>query len=272
MSSFDRLIRKVIPSAAHLSYNPAFRVLGNIASAVPLLIYPEYRELPPNHLRVRVGVGNRVIFNQAYHLQLGTDFWLPWLSSRYLNGASDIVEIGCGCGRIAHHLRGEWFTGSYIGIDIDQEMLDWDSKHFPPDKFTFMKSPHTSATYSATKTDQPSGIFAFPDNWKKDFVFSTSLYTHLLEPELRNYTSESYKVLRDGGTMYMSVFCLDSVELGNRWTFKNRIGEAYVENVRYPEAAVAYTREFLEKLCCEIGFREVTIFQRRGQSALMCRK
>jgi SAM-dependent methyltransferase len=182
------------------------------------------------------------------------------------------VEIGCGCGRIAHHLRGDWFTGSYVGIDIDQEMLDWDSAHFPRDKFTFMKSPHKSVTYSATKTDQQSGVFAFPDSWKKDFVFSTSLYTHLLEPELRNYTSESYKILRDGGTMYMTVFCIDSMDLGNRWTFKNRMGEAYVESTKYPEAAVGYTREYLENLCRATGFKEITISRERSQSALICRK
>jgi SAM-dependent methyltransferase len=271
MSLVDRLIRVIIPSAAQLSYNPGFKLLGNAISAIPSLIYPEFRGLPPNHLRVRVGVGNKVIFNHVYHLEAGVLFWQRWLSSGYVTGTSDIVEIGCGCGRIAHHLRGDWFKGSYVGIDIDSELLEWCNSHFPSEKFNFMPSPHASATYAADGTEKGS-LFAFPENWQKDFVYSTSLYTHLLEPELLNYTRESFKVLRHGGTMYMSFFCLDSVERGGRWTFSHRIGEAYVENMKYPEAAVAYTREYVESLCRSVGFSDVSVIESSGQSVLICRK
>jgi SAM-dependent methyltransferase len=260
MTSIDRFIRAFIPSAAKLSYNSAFRFLGDAASEIPSLIYPEFRGLPPNHLRVRVGVGNEVLFNQAYHLQAGTNFWLQWLSSGYVTGTSDIVEIGCGCGRIAHHLRGDWFKGSYVGIDIDEELLDWSTSHFPRDKFSFMPSPHTSATYSAGTVDE-GNLFSFPNDWQKDFVYSTSLFTHLLERELRNYTRESFRVLRPNGTMYMTFFCLDSVTRGNRWTFQHKVAEAHVENIKYPEAAVAYTREFMETLCRSVGFSDVYIME-----------
>jgi SAM-dependent methyltransferase len=271
MSVIDRLIRKVIPSAARLSYNPLFRIFGNPISIIPAILYPEFRGLPPNHLRVRVGVNNQLFFNQAYHLQVGTGFWWIYLSNGFATSTSDIVEIGCGCGRIAHHLRGGWFEGSYVGIDIDQELLSWSASHFPSTKFTFMLSPHNSATYSGT--DAADGAyFSFPKEWKKDFIYSTSLYTHLLEPELLNYTRESFKVLREGGVMCMSFFCLDSIERGNRWTFQHRIGEAYVENIKYPEAAVAYARQFIEDLCRSVGFREVSVQMLPVQSFLICRK
>jgi SAM-dependent methyltransferase len=267
----DRLIRSFIPSAAKLSYNPAFRIIGDTISEIPSLLYREFRGLPPNHLRVRVGVGNKLLFNHAYHLQAGLGFWLNWLSSGYVRADSNIMEIGCGCGRLAHHLRGDWFTGSYVGIDIDRETLEWNAKNFPSSKFTFLPSPHVSATYtnhSAVK----SIPMAFPADWEKDFIFSTSLYTHLLEDELENYTRESFRVLRPNGTMYMTFFCLDSVELGNRWTFKHQIGEAFVENIKYPEAAVAYTREFMERFCYSVGFSHVSIIEGPGQSSLICRK
>lgn len=271
MSSINRLIRAVIPSAAKLSYNPAFRLFGDFLSDIPSLVYPEFRSLPPNHLRVRVGVDNKMLFNQVYHLQVVINLWLQWLSSGYVTGTSDIVEIGCGCGRLAHYLRGDWFKGSYVGIDIDQEALDWSAAHFPIDKFTFMRSPHTSSTYSASAVEQ-GALFSFPEQWQKDFVCSASLYTHLLEPELVNYTRESFRILRPDGTMCMTFFCLDSVERGNRWTFEHRIGEAYVENPKYPEAAVAYTREFIENLCQSVGFQYVSILESQGQSSLICRK
>jgi SAM-dependent methyltransferase len=269
--SIEKLIRAFIPSSANLSYNPVFGVLGDAISAFPSLLYPEFRGLPPNHLRVRVGVGNKLLFNQAYHLQVGAGFWQNWLSSCYVKASSDILEIGCGCGRIAHHLRGNWFVGSYVGIDIDRESLQWCTSHFPSEKFTFLPSPHVSATYASHSVDESTPI-AFPEDWEKDFIYSTSLYTHLLETELANYTRESFRVLRPNGTMYMTFFCLDSVELGKRWTFKHKIGEAFVESIKYPEAAVAYTREFIERLCYSVGFSQVSIIGNRGQSALICRK
>jgi len=270
-NSIERLVRKIIPSTAKLSYNPVFRVIGNFISAIPSLLYPQFRGLPPNHLRVRIGVSNQVLFNQALHLQMGVGFWLSWLSSGYVFGTSDIVEIGCGCGRIAHHLRGDWFTGSYVGIDIDDEMLTWDDKNFPKNKFTFVRSSHVSATYSAGLPEE-GVLLTFPAEWQKDFIYSTSLYTHLLEPELINYTRESFRVLRPRGVIYMTFFCLESVELGKRWSFKHKIGEAYVENIKYPEAAVAYKREYLKSMCQSIGFSEVIIIEQPGQSALVCRK
>lgn len=271
MIPMDRLIRTFIPSTANLSYNAVFRVLGDAISAVPSLFYSEFRELPPNHLRVRVGVGNELLFNQAYHLQAAEDYWLGWMSSGYAKADSSILEIGCGCGRVAHHLRGNWFKGSYVGIDIDPEALKWCVSHFPPPKFTFLPSSHVSATYSSAPVEKGTPV-TFPEDWEKDFIYSTSLYTHLLENELINYTRESFRVLRPNGTMYMTFFCLDSVELGNRWTFKHKMGEAFVENIKYPEAAVAYSREYMERLCYSAGFSDVSIIENDGQSSLICRK
>ena len=67
----------------------------------------------------------------------------------------------------------------------------------------------------------------------------------------------------------MTFFCLDTVDLGKRWTFNHRIGEAFVEDIKYPEAAVAYTREFMEKLCCSVGFSDVSIIESHGRSSLI---
>jgi hypothetical protein len=63
-------------------------------------------------------------------------------------------------------------------------------------------------------------------------------------------------MLKPNAAMFMGVFCIDDMQasgtLGNRWTFVNRSGEAFIESVKYPEAAVAYTREYLTRIR---GFR-----------------
>ena len=42
--------------------------------------------------------------------------------------------------------------------------------------------------------------------------------------------------------MHMTLFIMDYIRprLGDRWHFSHRIGPAYIESLRYPEAAAAY--------------------------------
>ena len=73
--------------------------------------------------------------------------------------------------------------------------------------------------------------------------------------------------------MYMSFLCMEHVKLGGRWTFQHRLGNAYVENLQYPEAAVAYHEAFMTKLVADCGFRGVTVTPRgNAPSELVARK
>ena len=106
----------------------------------------------------------------------------------------------------------------------------------------------------------------------KDFVYSISLYSHLLEKQLDEYLRETFRLLRRGGLMYLTFFCMEHVKLGNRWTFSDRRGNSYIEDERYPEAAVAYREGYIQELVKQIGFREVSVIPRDIQSALVARK
>jgi SAM-dependent methyltransferase len=189
---------------------------------------------------------------------------------------SDVVELGCGCGRIARPLRDPlwdpWFEGTYVGVDIDREMIEYCRSNFPGDRFRFILSPHRSLTYAHGNLhgaqDTPSKS-VIADEQSKDFVYSLSLYSHLLETELIEYMQESYRVLRTNGTMFMTFFCIEHVERGGRWTFSHRRGNAYIESTRYPEAAVAYHETFVIDLAKECGFREITVAPGRGQTELV---
>lgn len=107
-----------------------------------------------------------------------------------------------------------------------------------------------------------------------DFAFSTSLFTHLLEPELVNYCKESFRVLKPGGSMAMYCFSMDHPppSFGNRFTFGFKIGNSYVESMAAPEAAVAYEESFLFKVAHEAGFATAEILVGDSQPMLLCRK
>jgi len=57
--------RKFVPSVARISYNPVVKMAGNAIAGLLSLPFTELRGLPPNHLRIRIGVGNRILANHV---------------------------------------------------------------------------------------------------------------------------------------------------------------------------------------------------------------
>jgi ubiquinone/menaquinone biosynthesis C-methylase UbiE len=284
MINFQKVLRRGIPSAARLTYNPVFKGLVNLFDLIPNHMYPEFATMPPNHLRIRVGLGaglaKAIVANQAFYLIVGKNFWMHSFYEGLCRFDSTIIDIGCGCGRFAHHLRdyrfkSETFTGKYIGIDIDDEMLEWCRRNFDAERFEFHRSTHASKVY--TSGDGTSSYYALPVNDDSvDFVFSTSLFTHLLEDDLKNYCREGFRVLKKGRSMAMYCFCMDYLPhtYGGRHTFSHSIGNARVESLALPEAAVAYDKQFLFDAAREAGFQTVEMVSAPGdlQPMLLCRK
>ncbi len=268
--SFDRALRKLFPSVSRLTFNPLFKATVNAFDVVPRLIYPEFRGLPPNHLRIRIGVGNRILNNQVHFLVHARDFWIFVFTEGLANAGSTIVDIGSGCGRWAHWLRdynfrGRTFIGRYIGIDIDAEAIAWCEEHYDPEYFRFHHSTDASVSYHQDGEKNAHYRIPEPDE-TVDLVVSNSLLTHVLEAELENYIRESYRLLRPGGAMMHSHFNMDYLpaSYGTRHTFQHTIGNARVESLGQPEAAVAYRTEFLFRLAREAGFKTSEIVYMPG--------
>jgi SAM-dependent methyltransferase len=280
--SVDRALRKLFPSTSKLTFNPVFRTLANISDLVPMLIYPEFRSLPPNHLRIRVGVGNRILNNQTHFLVHARDFWMFALGEGIVKLDSNILDIGVGCGRWAHwmrdyNFRGRRFSGVYAGVDIDGEAINWCRKNYDEKRFRFHHSTDASVSYNQAGEVRASYKIPEADD-TFDLIFSNSLLTHLLEAELGNYLRETYRLLRTGGTMMHSHFNMEHLPAtyGKRHTFSHRLGNAHIESEEQPEAAVAYNTGFLFDLCRQIGFSSSEIVHMPGgeqhQPILMCRK
>ena len=274
----QKALRKIIPSTSMLTYNPFFKALVDLSDIPGRFWFREFRKLPPNHLRIRVGVANRFFSNQVGFLS--PKFWMVAFAKQWCDLDSTVMDIGSGCGRQAHFLRdlefhGINFKGRYIGIDIDTEALAWCRSHFNSDHFTFIQSSNVSKAYNRADGSEDNFRIPVEDN-SVDLVFSGSLFTHLLEKEAKNYLKESFRVLRPGKRIAHSVFCMDypPPTFGDRHTFSHRIGPAYVESMRQPEAAVAYTEAYLLEQAREAGFEDAQLLVGKAdwQPILMARK
>ncbi len=260
----NRAVRRLVPSTANLTYHPIFLRLLDLFDWLPKLWFREFRKLPPNHLRIRVGVSNRLFANQAKHLMQGIDGWLHWFSNGWVDLESDIIELGVGCGRRAMHMRdfeahGERYAGSYLGIDIDGEALAWDRANFD-ERFEFAQSTQASSVYRNELESDVRFQIPRPDG-SVDFMFAGSVFSHLLEDAARDYLTEAARVLKPGARLVFSCFCLDldNRKMGERYTFGHQIGLAYVESLAQPEAAVAYDSADIKGLVTEAGFRSVEV-------------
>jgi hypothetical protein len=83
-------------------------------------------------------------------------------------------------------------------------------------------------------------------------------------------------MLSPDSRMMATIFCLDDLEeqgnLGGRWTFGHRIGAAHVENPRFPESAVAYSRAWMVDTAREAGFSHAEVLAASYHSILLCTK
>jgi SAM-dependent methyltransferase len=263
MPSLYTALRRANLTPARMAYNPLLRAAVNTFDILPRALYGRhFSSLPPAHLRLRVGVGREVFNNHVTHLHGPRQYWLYAFSHGYVSMRSDILDLGCGCGRYALYLRDygmfdDRYTGHYIGIDIERSPIEWCRANFD-ERFTF---------HQVRSTPRPLPV---AEN-SIDLVFSTSLYTHLLTQDIVNYTKESYRVLRPRGWVNATFFSWERPPTANGHLFPHRIGEAFVENLARPDNAVAYHEKFMAEVFLEAGFTDVSIAP-GGQMLICARK
>lgn len=278
----ERWLRKLVPSTAVLSRSPLFYPFSvindwTVGTACRLIAK---RRFPPLRYISRTGC-NDIISPYFFYLTHGVNFWLYAFAQGWASLNSRIVDIGSGCGKSAVALRdfeymGERFRGQYFGFDVDAEMIRWCQRNFDPRHFSFRPIDNYSAVYNPDGSANTSIRLEGCDDNSIDLVMSQSLFSHLLERDVLAYVKESARVLRTGGIMAMTFFCMDDLRtlslLGGRWRFEHRRDAAYIENERYPEAAVAYDKSWMEQVCREAGFSNVETTLPAYQSTIFCVK
>ncbi len=213
---------------------------------------------------MRIGVGNRILRNHRYFIDSGKNIVRELTEKEYLNPESQVLELGCGCGRTAtallHFLNAD---GTYVGQDVDEQMIDWCHEHLQNQRFQFHHANVFSAVYNPNGTSVENYDFPLEDN-AISLIISVSVFSHLLFKDFSHYVAESYRVLSPGGFLHMTLFIMDFVrpKLGNRWSFSHKLDNCYVDSLRYPEAAVAYDLEVVERLFSDHRFSIVKIYNK----------
>jgi cyclopropane fatty-acyl-phospholipid synthase-like methyltransferase len=269
-----RLLRRLVPSVPVLSRSPLTALLDG-ADAIVKRRHPEWSRLPPASLRMRIGVGNFILFNHAAFVAQANELVGELARRRILAPDSHVLEIGCGCGRNAAALASYLGpAGSYVGQDVDAEMIAWCAKNLASERFRFEHVNQFSRVYNPKGSVVEGYRFPAGDG-RISCIIAVSVFSHLLYRDARHYLRESSRVLSEGGLLHSTWFLMDYIRprLGERWTFGHRDDQCYLENRRYPEAAVAYDLDVVKGLLAENHLELQEVYhEERHQQTIVARK
>jgi len=227
--------------------------------------------LPPYSVRVRSnGVRNQ--FGGERFVREGRILTALLQDKAGVTAASDLLEIGCGCGRLAIPVSGLLEDGSYTGMDIDRPSLQAcrNNRLLNRPEFRFQLLDIYNGVYNPGGQLSPA-TYVFPyDANRFDVVFLFSVFTHILPDGVANYVREIGRMLRTGGRCLFSAFLLDHGHETDNLSFPYKRGKCRVMLEEIPEKAVGYHLAFLDQIFGGAGFeRSADVFYGhwRGETA-----
>ena len=192
----------------------------------------------------------------------GNEFKNYFIELGGLQPNAHVLDVGCGIGRMAipltNYLSSE---GEYWGFDIVKSGIDWCQNHITP-KYTNFHFLHSNIY---NRQYHPEGEihakkYKFPfEDQSFDFVFLTSVFTHMLPSDVEHYTEEIARVLKTGGKCLITFFLLndESTELireGNsRLDFRFEMDGFLTTDKSTPEDAIAYQETYIKDLLSKHG-------------------
>jgi SAM-dependent methyltransferase len=214
------------------------------------------RDLPPYSLRSFVGGAET--FDEA-----GRFFLEDFLRLGVIGAGTRILEIGCGCGRIALPLardeRLKAWSVSYSGMDVDEANIAWCRQHITKlnHRFHFYHANCYNPSYNpGGSIAVDSYRFPHPDE-SLDLIVLTSVLTHVLPNELIHYVSEMSRMLAPDGVVYASFFLFETPAetLRGRHPFSFPVKrENYAVNREdFPTNAVAYEERYVRQVIGAAG-------------------
>ncbi len=240
----SRVISPLIPKRLHgpvkkaryfLNYEFGVRLLRRDPLLPPVGLYP-------------VGAGN--------YKKIGEEFFGYFTTLAGLQPTDRVLDIGCGTARMARPLTRYLTAGTYDGLDISRPAIEWCRKvytrRFPNFRFHF--ADIQNGFFNPQGRQPPDEYrFPFPDA-TFDFVFLTSVFTHMLPLEVENYIAEIARVMKPAGQCLATFFLLtpESQQLVQAGLSDLKISLAregyFTADANNPEYAVGYPEETIREL------------------------
>lgn len=131
-----------------------------------------------------------------------------------LKEGNDILDIGCGSGRLAFALK-DFLSGKYVGFDILKEPLE----------YARIKCSREDWEFNLIEKNNLQNVLPY-----FDFITFFSVFTHILDEDIFFYLKESIRLLKPSGKI---IFSFLDFECESHWfifenSLENRAGKAVI--------------------------------------------
>lgn len=211
----------------------------------------------------------RMIFIGTGHYKAtGDEFLRYFIQFGDITPQSAVLDVGSGIGRMALPLTSYLSPqGRYEGFDIDAHGIRWCQKNFTPrfPNFNFQCADIYNKMYNPRGKVVSTGyVFPYPGD-SFDFVFLTSVFTHMFPDDVSHYISEISRVLKPGGRVLATFFLSNEesrrlVESGKSvLDLSHEVDGYFTVNPDLPEGAISLRESFVRDSHEKYGLQIETI-------------
>lgn len=181
-----------------------------------------------------------------------------------------VLDIGCGIGRMAIPLTAylDPKQGKYEGFDIMPVGIRWCQQNIST-RFPHFRFKLVNLYNDLYKTDaaEDGRNFIFPyDNQHFDFIFLTSVFTHMLPEETVNYLNQISRVLKPNARCLATFFVEDEQVEAQRklgalgFDFPYKEGPYALMDKHAKAGNVAYTEKWLHTKIQDAGLKIIGFY------------
>ncbi len=197
---------------------------------------------------------------------IGLEFLGYFIQRGGIEPNSRVLDVGCGIGRMAYTLA--YYLneqGSYEGFDIHKPLIEVAAQTFGDRcrNFRFEHADIFNPMYNPEGPVQAAEYhFPYPDE-RFDFVFLTSVFTHMRAKEVRQYLDEIGRVMKSGSRCMITCFLLNSesesyIRKGkSSQNIIHKLEECFTSTLEVPEEAIGFKEPLLLEWISKRGFSVV---------------
>ena len=136
-------------------------------------------------------------------LAVGLEFLNWFVRLGELTPQERVLDIGCGIGRMALPLTQYLQSGTYDGVDVAAEGVAWCNQNITPyyGNFRFQQLDLAHPLYNPAGEGRTDDVRLPFDDGAFDFIFMTSVLTHLTAADTRAYAREIKRLLAPAGAV-----------------------------------------------------------------------
>jgi ubiquinone/menaquinone biosynthesis C-methylase UbiE len=199
-----------------------------------------------------------IFIGDGDYKKTGDEFLLYFKELGALLPDDKVLDVGCGIGRMSVPLT-DYLSenGAYYGFDIVKKGVDWCKSNIS----TRYKNFHFEHSNIYNKMYNPSGSeksaeyrFKYEDD-SFDFIFLTSVFTHMYLEDINKYLNEISRVLKPGGRCLITFFLINEISqtlimsgLSTQKLIYQLDDGSYIKDKNIPENAIGFKEEKIKMI------------------------